>query len=522
MFLVTAGAFVDPSIEAEFGRLPPTFLPLGNRRLLRHQFELARSFARPICVSLPDDFEVPPNDRRWMTQHQVIDLRIPPGLRLGDSILHALKAMGEPSSPVRILHGDTLFESLPNEVDLVSTNVARTSHGWSTFESLDHGTTPRSTDSGHAPRHSEVLSGYFAFGDPRLLLESLEASGGDLITAIRRYHQRSPLRPVAGRGWLDLGDLVNYYRARGRYTTERAFNDLDVNGRIVRKSSKDTVKIRAEIEWFRRVPASIRISCPTMLDDFEQEGEVGYRLEYLHLPSLSELAVFGELDAVAWTSMLEACRAFVESCRQQPQPGAVGAEDHRLKTLLRLQRWAQTSSASLEAPTRLNGRRLPTLLQIVDRLASRLPSRVDCTLVHGDLCFSNVFYDSRAEIIRVIDPRGLSFDGRPALGGDPSYDVAKIHHSAVGLYDFILAGEVEVAADAPTDLRFHLHERPRHAMLRRAFDEVFAAERGAPVTALSALLFLGMLPLHADCPRRQAALLANGMRLFLEAEGEES
>lgn len=36
----------------------------------------------------------------------------------------------------------------------------------------------------------------------------------------------------------------------------------------------------------------------------------------------------------------------------------------------------------------------------------------------------------------------------------------------------------------------------------------------------SSLLFLSMLPLHADAPDRQDALLANAMRLFFELEGD--
>jgi hypothetical protein len=35
------------------------------------------------------------------------------------------------------------------------------------------------------------------------------------------------------------------------------------------------------------------------------------------------------------------------------------------------------------------------------------------------------------------------------------------------------------------------------------------------VMAVTATLFLSMLPLHADQPKRQWALLANGLRLFL-------
>jgi len=35
------------------------------------------------------------------------------------------------------------------------------------------------------------------------------------------------------------------------------------------------------------------------------------------------------------------------------------------------------------------------------------------------------------------------------------------------------------------------------------------------------LLFLSMLPLHADDPRRQQALMANGIRLYLEWKSDD-
>lgn len=522
MFLITSGAYVDPSVEADFGRLPPTFLPLGSRRLVRHQYELASSFARPICLSLPDDFEPSRPDRQWLTANQVIDLRIPRGLRLGHSILRAIRSMGSPATPVRILHGDTLFGSLPTDLDVVSVNSARTPHAWATVRTGPSGELliqPTPIERSHRP---EVLSGFFAFEDPSLLVECLESSDGDFVTSLQHYGRRRQLRAFQGVDWLDLGDLASYYRARGRFTTERSFNDLDVAGRIVRKSSQDSVKMQGEIHWFRSVPAAIRMSCPTLLDDFEEGGEVGYRLEYLHLPTLAELAVFGELPLSTWSSVLEACRSFVHACRQFPQPGRCAAEDHRCKTLRRVERWASSRKTDLNRPTRLNGRRLPSLQDMIDRLAERLPSESACSLVHGDLCFSNVFYDSRAEIIRVVDPRGLSFDGVPSIGGDPLYDLAKLHHSAVGLYDFILAGEHETVIDSPIDLRSRIHERPQHALIGEAFDDVFGAERSPALTSMSALLFFAMLPLHDDCTMRQSALLANGMRLFLRAEESAS
>ena len=36
-----SGAFVGQELESEFGKIPPSFLPLGNKRLFQHQIKLA-------------------------------------------------------------------------------------------------------------------------------------------------------------------------------------------------------------------------------------------------------------------------------------------------------------------------------------------------------------------------------------------------------------------------------------------------------------------------------------------------
>ena len=39
--IVTSAAYLDPQSEAEFGRIPPAFLPLAGQRLYKHQFEIS-------------------------------------------------------------------------------------------------------------------------------------------------------------------------------------------------------------------------------------------------------------------------------------------------------------------------------------------------------------------------------------------------------------------------------------------------------------------------------------------------
>ncbi len=53
MFLIMSGAYVGQELESEFGRIPPSFLPLGNRPLFQHQVALAPQGVHPCPSRLP-------------------------------------------------------------------------------------------------------------------------------------------------------------------------------------------------------------------------------------------------------------------------------------------------------------------------------------------------------------------------------------------------------------------------------------------------------------------------------------
>ena len=52
--LITSAAYADESICVELGRLPPAFLPIGNKRLYVHQIE---SIKHLLDVQSTNDFE---------------------------------------------------------------------------------------------------------------------------------------------------------------------------------------------------------------------------------------------------------------------------------------------------------------------------------------------------------------------------------------------------------------------------------------------------------------------------------
>ncbi|MCG8531731.1 MAG: aminoglycoside phosphotransferase family protein, partial [Desulfovibrionales bacterium] len=225
---------------------------------------------------------------------------------------------------------------------------------------------------------------------------------------------------------------------------------------------------------------------------------------------------------LVWGQIFKACAHFLEECQNHPGPEQSADQISTLfqeKTRQRLESQALASGLDLTAPWVFNGKNLPSIDQICQNIAPLLPGTQKTCLVHGDFCLSNIFYDFRTRAIKVIDPRGLSFDGSPTLHGDPCYDIAKLAHSVTGKYDFILAGFFKLTRDGAHQINFELPSTPPE--VAGLFDTLIVQGQNLNSQTLLSLqihLFLSMLPLHNDDETRQQALLANALRLYLELE----
>ena len=121
-------------------------------------------------------------------------------------------------------------------------------------------------------------------------------------------------------------------------------------------------------------------------------------------------------------------------------------------------------------------------------------------------------YDNRQQSIKVIDPRGIDSSGKKSIFGDARYDLAKLYHSVVGLYDLIIAGHYVLEGD---DIVFQLTDD--QVRVQSIFKDCFFAdnpELEKEILAINVQLFLSMLPLHSDVPERQKAMLVNARRMY--------
>jgi hypothetical protein len=527
MLLITSAAYLDPEFTAEFGRLPPAFLPVGNRRLWEWQVDNVTGWDGPVVLSLPEDFAIDAADQATLEARGVEVARVPPGLSLGASVIYCINLRRAHQTPLRILHGDTLIPGLDaGESDAVGVASTSEYYAWAEVEGDGEGVRfVEGLPSGRAPR--DILCGWFALADPSLLIQSITRAGGGFVKGLNLYAEERPLRRQAMPEWYDFGHVHLYYQSKSRMTTQRAFNNLTATARSVLKSSADAAKIDAEARWYIDLPPALSVFTPKFLGrETDEKGRPGYRIEYLYLSTLSELFVFGRLPTFTWSRIFGKAAEFLTlAARERGEDGRVRTRDYLAKTLERLERFARERDVDLDAPTRLGGKPLPSLRAVAERTADLIP---DATLEntgrwHGDFCFSNIFFDFRADQVRTIDPRGLAFDGRPSPLGDMRYDAAKLAHSVIGRYDFIIAGRHALVRHAALDFDLDLPDDRSLAEVEQEFRrQTFVGRRGddPAILALMVQLFLSMLPLHADHPDRQLALLADGLRLFSALDGE--
>lgn len=527
--LILSAAYVDQELSAEFGPLPPCFLPVGDRRLYALQVERMAGL-EALYLTLPAGFETPAADRAWLEAAGVRLLFIEEGLSLGESLVRAMEAVGPLAGDLIILHGDTLAAPASAPGDSLGVSAETDEYAWAQVAQTQGRVTRLSVvdAAGAGEEGACVVCGVFRIADPGLLATHITAAEGDFIRGLNAYALDRPLRAEAAPDWLDFGHVQTYFRARRVVSTARSFNSLAIDDRVVTKRGEDHAKIRAEAAWLGGIPATIRPFCVRMVEARDAEPGPAYVTEYAYAPTLADLSVFGALGAARWGRIFASCQTFLDLCAQAPDPDAApGSSDAALETLVRgkarerLLAYAAATGATVDQPMRYAGRVTPSLLQIADRVAdiACAPTGATSTVMHGDFCFSNILYDLRARRIRVLDPRGFVVPGRPSLYGSPLYDLGKLAHSVVGRYDELIADRYALEEGAGgLSLRFAAAERPWMRDMLRAVRAGGVGGLDPAVQAVMVSLFLAMPPLHADRPDRQKAFIANALRLFLEME----
>jgi hypothetical protein len=511
VFLIASAAYVDDEFRAEVGSIPPAFLPLCNRRLFEFQVESIRRITKPnedIFLSLPLSFQMDYKDEELLKELNVTVIFLSDTLTLGHAIYKAIELCKDKES-VKILYGDTFFKNIPMEDDCISIGNSYENYEWKVESKSDMGLT--------------VWSGYFAFSNKQIISDALNQSNFDYIATIEGLVSSKKLKLSYIDEWFDLGHINSYFLVRSKFTSERSFNSIEINKNIVKKQSLKREKILAEAKWFQTIPAGIKRLTPNFIC-LEDESVASYSIEYMYYMPLNELAVHGQLPKNSWMQIINSCKEyFLEARNYQFDPNVKQLIERenliKHKTLSRVSDYKKHSPPiRFDLPVRYNGIEINSPDVIIAELVEySIKTPFLFSVLHGDFCFSNIIFDSRAKAIKLIDPRGLTSADEFSIYGDITYDLAKFYHSVVGFYDFIISDCFSLNIKNQ-NVEFDIFV-PKDFLSLGAYVERTCLLDGYTKQTIMPqviLLFFSMLPLHSDSPKRQNALLANALRLYVD------
>ena len=542
LLLLPSARLVPAELRVDFGEIPSGMIPLNSLPALHH-------IAQPYAAA-GYDVVIAVHERARAIEEYVARC---PGLRartvdvgatglIGETVATALHRLREMPAQLVINFADTLLDDLVPAADAVCFSEVEELFRWTAFEADERGVIERVFEKNQlkpAPA-GRVFVGAFGISDPGRFLGILDrclrradAPVDPFWRAVVEYHNTLPperrlLRQVAD--WRDFGHLDTYYATqRSIFLNQRYFNSVSVDlGRgVLRKASAHSEKLAREIEWYLALPAELQYLGPRVFGYRKDPGETSAEMEFYGYPALNDVYLHGAWDPGVWGQVLGAIGRAIDGMRQYKQPAGAKARREALRSMYQAKTVERLGPiltdrrfrVFTEGTVRINGREcmglgrcLAVLPEVMER--SGVSDPPEFTIIHGDLCLSNVLYDRRSGFVRLVDPRG-SF-GASGIFGDPRYDLAKLSHSFHGDYDFYVNGlfGLEVSEDGVECRPFR---SPLHETVRQMFDHWLLRRERAHYRAIrliESLLFLSMAPLHADRPRSQLAFLARGLELF--------
>ena len=337
---------------------------------------------------------------------------------------------------------------------------------------------------------------------------------------------------AASGAFVDLGSYESCLEFFSSANEPRHFNQITFAAQEVVKRSRDADKVRRESRVYGLLPEAMR---PWFVETYgfrAGDGEASYRMRRYLVPDMSVQWVHNAIDDAAFERFLDDVLAFLASRDRRPAaPAECEAAARRLYRDKVSERLARLT-ASPHAP------RMDALLEIAGRaggvraLAARYDARIErrwpavvgneLAIGHGDLCFSNILYERDCRLLKLIDPSGV--DEAAELWTHPLYDVAKLSHSVLGDYDWINQDDFEIAIGTDLAMRLEVGTPPEAARRKRLFVERLEREGYdvGLVRLLEASLFLSMLPLHLDHPRKVAAFALRAGHILDELDRNDA
>ena len=274
---------------------------------------------------------------------------------------------------------------------------------------------------------------------------------------------------------LAVNSFENIQKELGFYDSnvqERDFNSLEYKSiEIVTKKSNDTLKIQAEIAWYKGIPKELTSLFPKLYD-YSTEY---YNIEFIHGLTFSYLYTHQLMTSEMFQRFLKAISAIHHQVIYKPKD--IDLYSNYGPKLY--SRYAEHITFYKEIA---NNNLEDTYKSINNFLTEyKKQNSGKWAMIHGDPVFSNVMMDKDNEI-KLFDMRGL-LGKHITQCGDSNYDYAKIYQSLIGYDEILLKKSVD------QEYRQHFIEE---------FKKYLGNARYIEIKNLTNSLIFSLIPLHKE------------------------
>ncbi len=349
---------------------------------------------------------------------------------------------------------------------------------------------------------------------------------------LQMYSHKYKLEFKEANAWFDVGHNENYVKAQSSVAA-RSFNSIviDDSRGTLRKTSSNKEKLINEIRWYLRMPNRLQYLLPRIYDYSLDFDEPYVTMEYYGYHTLHESLLYGDFFVARWKNIFRKLLFAIEdmqSYRITNRSAEIKAAIKSMyidKTIMRLDKMRSVPSFMnfFDKNIIINGNIYLSINQIIDELPSLVEKLLlrseeqHFSIIHGDLCFTNILVEDNYNFMRFIDPRGKfgDFD----IYGDSRYELAKLFHTLEGHYDYIIEDLFTLTVNG-NELTYSVKDSDNEVW--SVFCDVFREQLSdmIAIRLIEATLFLSMIPLHSDSLTRQYAMLATGVKLFDQVRQE--
>lgn len=532
--VVLSAGKADPSICQVYGNIPTALIPIYGKPIIFYILQNCLQLGLKevyITVGFEGDKVKRFVDKFFKSAALKIHfVPVDEQKKPGNSLFAALKEIEK--GKVFISLADTICSVTKD--DLADGNIIMASKNfdraelWCTVTKDQDGTLMHIRDKErHLSKNELALTGIYLLENCEIISE-LEAENMpenfEISHLLATYHKKAPIQVKETDQWLDFGHIEKYQRSKKRLLEARSFNHLsfnDVLGTLTKKSTY-THKFVAEIEWLLNLPKSLKVLSPRVLD-YSLDRENSYvTMEYYSYQTMTEIWLFSNFNKRVLKSIVDKLLDILYLFETEKR--TVRKEDYQKvylqKTTDRVALIDTTKVPALRHLLEGNdqglvcindvyykswGRLQEDILQFADE---QLFNEAHNCLIHGDYCFSNLLYDINSGVVRLIDPRGI---WGSSAAGDIKYDLAKLRHSISGDYDFIVNDLFSLDINEK-EINYTIENNENQQRIKKYFDKKLAKRFDlAHIKLIEGLLFLSMIPLHDNAPRRQVVLLSKAI-----------